>query len=239
MAQDSLNRKNVIKLAVAIIGIAGFLIFVRMFIIFTSPISLSYGGREIDLPIENYRASANGGPSLNFFGGIRESMHLTVFEGSRTVWQFSAEMYPKSMSWRGSAIYFHDKDSSVSFAQGLLNLMDIFVVTPDITGVRRISEYKGRSEISSKSQNSRYEAFAMSDTDRMELVVKDSNQDIIWQCKMLNCTSVINWQECIIEWNDSGIVMFNYEPREKSYIKRFYIQTPQLLDLEQNESFVF
>lgn len=239
MAQDSLNRKNVIKLAVAIIGIVGFLIFVRMFIIFTSPISSSYGGREIDLPIENYRASANGGPSLNFFGGIRESMHLTVFEGRRTVWQFSAEMYPKSMSWRGSAIYFHDKDYSVSFAQGLLDFMDILVVTPDIMCVSQISEYKGRSEISSKSQNSRYEAFAMSDTDKMELVVKGPNQKIIWQCKMSNCTSVINWKDCIVEWNDSGIVIFNYEPGEKSYIKRFYIQTPQLLDLEQNESFVF
>ena len=239
MSRNSLNRKIVIKLVAAIIGIGCFLFFVRMFIIFTSPISLSYGGREIDLPIENYRASANGGPSLKFFGGIRESMHLTVYEGRRTVWQFSAEMYPRSISWRGSAIFFHDKDNSVTFSQGVPDFIDIIVETHDIMCVSQISEYKGRSEISSKSQNSGYEAFAMSDTDKMELFVKGPNQEIIWQCKMSDCTSVINWKDCIVEWNDSGIVIFNYEPGEKSYIKRFIIYTPQLLDLEQNESFVY
>jgi len=183
MMLDSLKGKKVIKLVVAVLGVAGFLIVLRIVFIFFNPMSYSYGGREIDLPFGNYRAIASGGPTIKFLGGIRESMCLTVLDGRRTVWQFSAEIYPKSMSWRGSSIKFHDVDNSITFDHGQyggLPFIGIMMTTPDIMDLSEISEFKGRSEKISRSQNGKYEAFVMSDTDKMELVIRDSNQSIIW-----------------------------------------------------------
>ena len=241
MMLDSLKGKKVIKLVAAVLGFAGFLIVVRIIFIFYNPISYSYGGREIDLPFENYRAIAGGGPSIKFFGGIRESMSLTVLAGRRTVWKFSAEIYPKSINWRGSSINFHDSENSITFYQGQQGLpfINIMVMTPDIMNLSQISEFKGRSEKISRSQNGRYEAFAMSDTDKMELIIRDSNQSIIWQCKMSKCSSVIDWQYCNVEWDDSGTVLFGYESSKSSYIKYFSMRTIPLLDLEEDESFFY
>ena len=244
MVQDYLKGKKVIKFAAIILGLACFLVVVRMFIIFNNPISYSYGGREIDLPFGNYRAMANGGPSIKFFGGIREIMSLTVLDGRRIVWELSAEIYPKSLTWRGSTIDFHDGDNTIIFYQGQHGLqgvafLNIMVMTPDIMDLSQISEYKGRSEISSKSENGRYEAFAMSDTDKMELVIRDSNQNIIWQCNMLNCSSVIDWHDCNVVWDDSGTVLFDYKSRGNSYIRAFSMRTIPLLDPEEDESFFY
>ena len=239
--QDYLKGKKVIKLITAVLGFAGFLVVIRIILIFLDPISYSYGGREVDLPFENYRATASGGPSIKFFGGIRESMRLTVLDGRRTVWEFSAEVYPKSINWRGSSIEFQDADNSISFSQGQQGLpfIDIMVTTPDLMDLSQISEFKGRSEIFSRSQNGMYEAFAMSDTDKMELVIRDSNRGIIWQCIMTNCSSVIDWQYCHVEWDDSGTVVFGYESGKSSYIKAFSMRTIPLLDLEKDESFFY
>ena len=79
----------------------------------------------------------------------------------------------------------------------------------------------------------------MSDTDKMELVIRDSNQSIIWQCKMLNCSSVIDWHDCNVAWDDSGTVLFDYKSRGNSYIKAFSMRTIPLLDLEEDESFFY
>ena len=244
MVHDSFKGKKAIKLAAIILGLACFLVVVRIFIIFYNPISYSYGGREIDLPFENYRAMANGGPSIKFFGGIKEGMSLTVLDGRRIVWKFSAEIYPKSMTWRGSTIDSNDEDNTIIFYQGQHGLqgvafLNIMVMTPDIMDLSQISEYKGRSEISSKSENGRYEAFAMSDTDKMEIVLRDSNQNIIWQCKMLNCSSVIDWHDCNVAWDHSGTVLFDYKSSGNSYIKAFSMQTIPLLDIEEDESFFY
>ncbi len=236
---DSFKGMKVIRFAAVLLGFAGFLCIVRVIFILYHPITYSYGGREIDLPFENFRAIASGGPSINFFGGIRESMFLTVLDGSETVWEFSTEIYPKSINWRGSSIVFYDSENSISFYQGQQNLpfMNIMIMTPDIMDLSQIIEFKGRSEKISTSQNGRYEAFAMSDTDKMELVIRDSNHSLVWQCKMSHCSSVIDWQYCNIEWGDAGTVLFTHKPNESSYIKYFSMRTIPLLDLEKNESF--
>ncbi len=229
--QDSTKIKKIIKFGAIALGLAGFLIVVRIFFIFTNPISLQYGAREIDLPIENYRAIAAGGPSINFFGGIRELMGFGVYDGDGAVWEFSTEMYPKSMSWRGSHIDFDASDNSITFSQGAQEtpFEYISVKTPDIMDLSHVIEFKGKSKKVSRSQNGRYEAVAMSDTDKMEWVIKDLNQSIIWQCKMINCSSVIDWQYGIIEWHDEGTVVFTYDPNGCSYIKFFSMRTKPLL----------
>ncbi len=79
----------------------------------------------------------------------------------------------------------------------------------------------------------------MSDTDKMALLVGDSNQSIIWHCKMSNCSSVIDWQYCNVEWSDSGTVLFDIESRKSSYIMSFSMRTIPLLDLEEDESFFY
>ncbi len=77
----------------------------------------------------------------------------------------------------------------------------------------------------------------MSDSDKMELVIRDSNHGLIWQCKMSHCSSVIDWQYGNVEWGDAGTVLFTHKSNESSYIKYFSMRTISLLDLEKNESF--
>ena len=80
----------------------------------------------------------------------------------------------------------------------------------------------------------------MSDQDKMELVIRDSNRAIIWQCTMIKCSSVIDWHESNVEWDDSnGTVLFNYVSGNTSYINRFSIRTIPLLDIDNLESFSY
>jgi len=56
---------------------------------------------------------------------------------------------------------------------------------------------------------------------------------------MLNCSSVIDWQYCNIEWGDGGTVLFDYESSKSSCIKEFYMRIMPILDLEEDESFFY
>ncbi len=224
-----------------IVMVAGLLISLRIIIIFLNPVSYSSGGRQIDLPLKNYWAYASGGTSVKFFGGFREEMNLTVFHGHEPYWKFCAEIYPKSISWRGSSIIYDEDDYTVTFEHGRYgnsSFESIMFKTPGILEVDQINEFKGRSEKISKSPNGKYEASAQSDADKMELIVRNSKRNILWQCKMTKCSSVIDWQYCDIVWEDK-LVIYDCKLSDKTYLNDFFLRTPILLDPDNFESFQY